>query len=182
MGGNIRTYRKSRTRTITKIEVGNGESCDLFSLKETDACSFSWDDIRVLCPLDKPNTFLIDGGCYMFVDQEKTFNDAKSYCQRNRGRLFEPRTVHTNKLVSDKGFEVLNNKLWFGIITKNGKSGPWKYATSGENVVQTIWANNGQPDEIRSELCGYYHTSASYREKWFDEVCTWSLRFICEFV
>ena len=137
MGGNQRTYRKSRTRTITKIEVGNGKSCDVFSLKETDACSFSWDDIRVICPLDKPNTFLIDGGCYMFVDQHKTFNDAKNYCKSRHGRLFEPRSCHTNELVYDKGFEIWGEHyMWFGIIAKiNGR---WKFATSGENIPQTI--------------------------------------------
>ena len=32
-------YKKSRTRTITKREVGNGVSCDLLSLEETDACT-----------------------------------------------------------------------------------------------------------------------------------------------
>ena len=116
----------------------------------------------------------------MFVDQEKTFNDAKSYCQSRRGRLFEPRSVHTNKLVYDKGVEVLNNNLmWFGIITKNGKSGPWKFATSGENIAQTIWYS-GQPNDSGSELCGCYYSTSS--EKWWDRPCTKTYRFICEFV
>ena len=93
--------------------------------------------------------------------------------------MFEPRTVYSNKLVHDKGREVLNNQfMWFGIITKNGKSGPWKFATSGENIAQTIWSS-GQPDNIESELCGFYYSS--YREKWWDIPCTVSFRFICEF-
>ena len=114
----------------------------------------------------------------MFVDQEQTFNDAKTFCASKRARLFEPRSVHTNKLVYDKGIEVLNNNyMWFGIISKNGKSGPWKFATSGENVVQTIW-QSGQPNDSGSELCGYYYSG----EKWCDTSCTYSYRFICEFV
>ena len=36
--GGIYTYRKSRTRTITEREVGNGVPCDLFILEEKDAC------------------------------------------------------------------------------------------------------------------------------------------------
>ena len=119
----------------------------------------------------------------MFVDQQKTFYDAKSYCQSQHGRLFEPRSVHTNKLVSNKGYEVLNNSyMWFGIITKNGKSGPWKFATSGENIGQTMWAGNGQPNDSGSELCGYYHSYANHRGSWFDIPCTQSYRFICEFI
>ena len=99
------------------------------------------------CPINEPNTFIIDGGCYMFVDREQTFNEAKSYCEGKLGRLFEPRTVLMNKLVSEKGHEVLNaNHMWLGIISKNGKSGPWKFATSGEKVVKTMWMSS-QPNQ-----------------------------------
>ena len=38
-----RAARKSRTRTITKREVGNGVSCDFFSLEESDACLADYD-------------------------------------------------------------------------------------------------------------------------------------------
>ena len=135
------------------------------------------------CPINEPNTFKIDGGCYMFVDQRKTFNDAKTFCESKRGRLFEPRTVKTNKLVADKGFEVLNNSaMWVGIISKNGKSGPWNFATSGEDVVQTIW-ENGQPNDERSPICGYYyHKNNLSKEKWLDEPCSHRRKFMCEFV
>ena len=98
------------------------------------------------CPIEEPNTFKINGGCYMFVDQAKTFNGAKTFCESKRGRLFEPRTVKTNKLVADKGREVLNSAMWVGIISKNGKSGPWKFATSGEKVVKTMWMSS-QPNQ-----------------------------------
>jgi len=132
------------------------------------------------CPINEANTFKIDGGCYMFVDQRKTFNEAKTFCESKRGRLFEPRTVQTNKLVYDKGVEVLTTDyMWIGIISKTGKSGPWKFATSGEDIIQTIWRSD-QPNDSGSELCGYYGTSE--REKWLDYQCTHSYRFICEFV
>ena len=118
----------------------------------------------------------------MFVDQKKTFNDAKSYCQSKRGRLFEPRTAHTNKLVHDKGREVLNNNsMWVGIITKNGKSGQWKFATSGENIAQTIW-HIDQPNESESELCVKYCPRYAKSENWCDFSCSFTYRFICEFV
>ena len=119
----------------------------------------------------------------MFVDQQKTFNDAKTFCESKRGRLFEPRSVRTNKLVADKGFEVFSypyqDYMWFGIISKSGKSGPWKFATSGENVVQTIWYS-GQPNNIESEVCAYYNTNTG--GKWNDADCTYNYRLICEFV
>ena len=149
---------------------------DLESTKKT----ISKSEGGVECPLHMPKTLIIDGGCYMFVDQTKTFNDAKSYCQSKSGRLFEPRTIHTNKLVYDKGFEVLKNYMWVGIISKNGKSGPWKFATSGENVVQKMWLS-GEPDQGGNEICVYYNNSWK-TEKWRDTRCTTTCYFICEFV
>ena len=117
----------------------------------------------------------------MFVDQKKSFNSAQSYCQSKNGRLFEPRSVQTNNLVAEKGHQVLNNNaMWFGIILKNGKSGPWKFATSGENIVQTMW-EPGQPNDGSIEICGYYQTGG-YGTKWWVVPCSRARRFICEFV
>ena len=133
------------------------------------------------CPIEEPNTFKIDGGCYMFVDQEKTFNDAKTFCESKRGRLFEPRTVQTNKLVVEKGYDVMNNSygVWFGIITKTGASGLWKFATSDENIVQYMWYSS-QPNNGGGDLCGHYNRG--YNGKWFDTTCIVNYAFICEFV
>merc|ERR1711971_1492677 len=50
------------------------------------------------CPTNETNTFIVDGGCYTFVDQVKNPNDAKSYCESRHGFLFEPRSAHTNEL------------------------------------------------------------------------------------
>ena len=68
--------------------------------------------------------------------------------------------------------------MWIGIITKSGNSGPWKFATSGENVAPTYWQSS-QPDHGGSKLCGFYHSD--YLGEWFDAPCTLSFRFICEF-
>jgi len=135
----------------------------------------------VNCPINEPNTFKIDGGCYMFVNQTKSFNNAKTFCESKGGSLFEPRTVRTNKLVADKGYEVLDNSMWLGIISTTGKSGPWKFASSGENVSQTIW-HNSQPNDSGSEICAYVGKSNSYEGKWWDYPCTNKYQFICEFV
>ena len=129
LDGNQKAYSKSRTRTITEREVANGVSCDMFSLEETDACPISWDVVFQKCPLNESNTFVIDTGCYMFVDQKKNFNDSKKHCLSKQGRLFEPRSVRTAKLVLDKGLEVNTyrsdnstkfDEWWIGMITRNG--------------------------------------------------------------
>ena len=77
----------------------------MFSLKESDACLLGWNDDLKTC-LNEPNTFLIDGGCYLFVDEYNKFYTAKSYCEGKNGRLFEPRSEETNMLVFHKASEV----------------------------------------------------------------------------
>ena len=75
------------------------------------------------CPLSEPNTFIIEGGCYTFVDQNKTSTNAKIYCESKQARLFEPRSVNTNKLVYEKSKDILRGQRnWLGVITKNGIS------------------------------------------------------------
>ena len=131
------------------------------------------------CPLSEPNTFIVDGGCYMFVDQEKTFANAKNYCASKQARLFEPRSLHTNKLVYQKSKVVLRGERnWLGVITKNGKFGPWKFANSGDNVIQIMWAPS-QPNASSNKICAYHGCGG---EKWCDAGCSSKYRFICEFV
>ena len=113
----------------------------------------------------------------MFVDQVKNANDAKSFCETQQGRLFEPRSAHTNELVYDKGNDVLSGeRMWIGVVTQNGKSGPWKFATSGDNVTQLFWSS-GQPNEGSNEIWAYFGCGG---KNWCDAGPSNSYRFICE--
>ena len=114
----------------------------------------------------------------MFVDQVKNANDAKSYCESRHGFLFEPRSAHTNELVYDKGNDVLSGeRMWIGVVTQNGKSGPWKFATTGDDVIQPLW-HSGQPNEAGYEIWAYLGCGG---EKWCDAGPTNTYRFICEY-
>jgi len=136
------------------------------------------------CPVDAPLTFIIDGGCFMFVNQQKSPNDAKSFCETKLGRLFEPRSASTNKLVYDKGNDILPGveRWWIGVVTYNGISGPWQFASSGENMVSGTWWYIGQPNEDYADEIWAYFGSNCGNEKWCDAPTSNRNRFICEFV
>ena len=89
--------------------------------------------------MDAPLTFIIDGGCYTFVDQIKTFTNAKIYCESKQARLFEPRSVNTNKLVYEKSKDILRGQSnWLGVITKNGKSISIRAIENIESFSKTV--------------------------------------------
>ena len=91
--------------------------------------------------------------------------------------MFEPRSAHTNELVYEKGNDVLSGKnMWIGVVTHNGKSGPWKFATTGDDVIQPMWYS-GQPNEAGNENWAYYCGG----KQWCDVGPTTTLRFICEY-
>ena len=129
--------------------------------------------------MNETNTFIVDGGCYTFVDQVKNPNDAKSYCESRHGFLFEPRSAHTNELVYFKGKDVLSGeRMWIGVVTQNGKSGPWKFATTGDDVIQPLW-KSGQPnDASNQEIWAYLGCGV---KEWCDAGPTNMYRFICEY-
>ena len=61
------------------------------------------------CP-NEPNFRTINGKCYLFVSEKKTYLEAKAYCEgqvakATIGKLFEPRTAVTNILVYEAMIE-----------------------------------------------------------------------------
>ena len=92
--------------------------------------------------------------------------------------MFEPRSAHTNELVYEKGNDVLSGeRMWVGVVTQNGTSGPWKFATTGDDVIQPLW-QNGQPNDAGNELWAYLGLTD---EQWSDAGPANTYRFICEY-
>ena len=133
------------------------------------------------CPINESNTFIVDGGCYTFVDQVKNPNDAKSYCESQHGFLFEPRSAYTNELVYEKGNDVLSGeRMWIGVVTQNGKGGPWKFASTGDDVILPMWFSS-QPNEAGNEIWAYFGSNCGGKQ-WCDAGPTNNnYRFICEY-
>ena len=71
------------------------------------------------CPTEL-NGRLINGTCYTFESEKKSYNDAIEFCKKNRSaRLFEPRTPFTlNDLVITEALEYFKRnpiETWLGI-------------------------------------------------------------------
>ena len=97
--------------------------------------------------------------------------------------MFEPRSAQTNELVYVKGNDVLSGeRMWIGVVSQNGKLGPWKFVNSGDNVIQTMWAPGQPNNDSNDEVCAY-HGADCGGEKWCDAGgSNVKYRFICEFV
>ena len=184
--GNQRAFRKSRTRTITNREVGNGVSCGLFSLEESDACPIDWNDYLAKCPLE-PNTLIIEGGCYLFSDKKKNYNDAKSFCESKfavngkTGRLVEPKTTTINKLIYENAKTIFGASFDYLIgVNDISNENSWVYSSTG--LPATTMFDSGQPNDGTKANCIYIGTScANAFENWCDGTCTTHYGIVCEF-
>ena len=187
--GNQRAFRKSRTRTITKREVGIGVSCGLFSLEESDACPISWNDGFANCPLEQPNTFNIEGGCFLFNDEKKNYNDAKSFCEGKiafngrPGRLVEPKTTTINKLICEKAKIVFGDSFGYFIgVNDISSEGSWVYSSTGLSATTMFdCSSNCQPNGKTGENCADVGGACGFEETWCDRPCNALNQIVCEF-
>ena len=69
--------------------------------------------------------------------------------------------------------------MWIGVVTQNGKGGPWKFATTGDEVIQPMWRSD-QPNAGGNEIWTYFGNSVG-GSNWCDEGPTYNFRFICEY-
>ena len=68
--------------------------------------------------------------------------------------------------------------MWIGVVSQNGTSGPWKFATTGDDVIQPMWYS-GQPNEPGNEIWAYFAHCGG--KEWCDAPPTDNYRFICEY-
>ena len=127
-------------------------------------------------------TFIL-GKCYFVEINIFNFTDAMVNCQtqfgsNHTGKLFEPRDLATNNLVTDYAHGIKNTKLWFG-INDIDIEGTFQYATGG-NLVFTNW-RSGQPDNYGgAQNCA--QTFPLIITQWADINCDIKFASICEII
>ena len=177
----MQANRKCRTRNVTEREVGNGVSCDMFILEETDTLLI-WQKCS-----NEPNTFLIEGGCYLFNDVKKNYYDAISFCESKdvmgkTGRLVEPKTTTINKLIYDNAKTIFGDSFGYFIgVNDISSEGTWVYSSTGLPATTTIF-NSSQPNEGRMANCVDIGSGCGHQENWCDRPCNYdSNEIVCEF-
>ena len=128
------------------------------------------------CP-NEGNFRTIDGGCYLFINERKNYDDAKSLCKNKiangrTGHLVEPKTSAINKLIHDeaKGFTPY---YWIGLNDIENENN-WVYTSTGLQATTTFFASS-QPNADGD--CVY----VCLDDEWCDLSCEGTVRVICEF-
>ena len=130
-----------------------------------------------------PRYKVLNNICYKFVDEEKSYENAKSYCENDgvaTGRLFEPRSKASNDLVSDEAISFFGS-LGYTYIGVNDmdNEGVYVYSSNGENVTFAFdWGKNNSVKD--SEDCIAFADN-NCKQGWCDRQCTEENRFVCEF-
>ena len=133
------------------------------------------------CP-NEGNFRTIGGGCYLFHDEKKDYNGAKSFCESKiaggkSGRIIEPKTTTINKLIYENANIVLGG-YFIGVIEISSE-GNWVYSSSGLPATTMFYPT--QPDGGSNKNCVDAGVSCGAAERWCNRSCEHLHEIICEF-
>ena len=121
---------------------------------------------------------------YHFSQERITFEKAKSTCEHNFGKLFEPKTEAINKEIAararkeydmEEGSHGIINP-WIGIHRIHVENRT-VYASDKTTVTWSNWDANEPNNENDVEYCAHLYT---YTSRWNDNTCGEYRSFICE--
>ena len=119
---------------------------------------------------------------YFVHVETKNYANARRWCIRWGGKLFEPKSSQANtevfKLVKAQGSDVL--EYWIG-INDISNEGNFVYASDSQSIGWTNWyagEPNDSSDANDSDGEDCVHTI--WADKWNDGSCNHKLSFVCE--
>ena len=135
------------------------------------------------CPTSEPNYRLIDNTCYYFETTRKSYNDAKQNCNTKfpQGKLFEPKSLSSNKKVHKAALSIENYPHWWIGITDKRSEGSWVYDSDGASVAFSIPWISGEPTGGTVQNCLQYKSaSRNLIGQLGDNSCPMTCPTICE--
>ncbi|VDI59618.1 Hypothetical predicted protein [Mytilus galloprovincialis] len=131
------------------------------------------------------NVYTYKDVCYVFINHEKTWVDARHRCEAWGGDLVhipDQGTMQFIKGVMDNQLRWRNNGVWIGL--HNRGSGGWRW-TTGQRQTFNYW-DSGQPSKtfgfISFEDCACMRRGDGWR--WHDYMCDngmFTYKYICQF-
>ena len=107
-------------------------------------------------------------------------NCQNQFGANHTGKLFEPRDLATNDLVTNYAKGIKNAVFFLG-INDIDIEGTFQYATGG-NLVFTNW-EVGQPDNVPGHSCVQNTPRVEpWKGKWDDYICDTKFSSICELI
>ena len=135
------------------------------------------------CLKGEPNYRFIDNTCYYFETTYKSYDDAKQNCNTKfpQGKLFEPKSLSSNKKVYKMALSIKNHPYWWIGITDKRNEGSWVYDSDGTSVAISIPWNSGEPNGEPNGGSGENCLQSWKIGKWGDISCgnNWAMS-ICE--
>ncbi|XP_071128580.1 uncharacterized protein [Mytilus edulis] len=131
------------------------------------------------------NVYTYKDVCYVFINHEKTWVDARHRCEAWGGDLVhipDQGTMQFIKGIMDNQLRWRNNGVWIGL--HNRGSGGWRW-TTGQRQTFNYW-DSGQPSKtfgfISFEDCACMRRGDGWR--WHDYMCDngmFTYKYICQF-
>ena len=113
---------------------------------------------------------------------EKTFTEAKAFCNSLGQKLFEPKNLQANNEVAELAKTAgITGELWIGIHDISNE-GNFIYDSSDATIMYENWGP-GEPNDIGSgEDCTTLRSNGSYWAPgtWNDQPCWRKFPFVCE--
>ncbi|KAI8480685.1 hypothetical protein Bbelb_415780 [Branchiostoma belcheri] len=139
---------------------------------------------RFICqaaPVFCPSWYIIwRGTCYKAFNTVETFSDAAAACRADGGTLAMPRDAETNAfLISLYKFVTKDCPFWFGLHDQR-EEGRFEWVDGSALGPYNSWGQ-GRPDNNEgNQDCVVYSGLKFEKDKWNDEECHKTFRFICQ--
>ncbi|XP_078657945.1 lithostathine-1-beta-like [Branchiostoma floridae x Branchiostoma belcheri] len=116
--------------------------------------------------------------CYKAFNTRKTFSDAAATCRADGGTLAMPRDARTNAFLSTLYNSVRDDRrFWLGLHDQR-EEGRFEWVDGSALGPYSSWAPGEPNDQGCCDDCVIY--SARKKDKWSDEECHETFRFICQ--
>ncbi|XP_019628236.1 PREDICTED: asialoglycoprotein receptor 2-like [Branchiostoma belcheri] len=162
--------------------VPGGEDCVSYTTSQKwndhkchDTFPFICQNTQAVCP--KGHT-KCRGICYKAFNTRKNFTEAAAACRADGGTLAMPRDAETNAFLISLYKSVRDDRaFWFGLHDQ-AVEGRFEWVDGSSLGPYSSWAP-GEPNNLGCcDDCVVY--SARKKDKWGDEECHKTFRFICQ--
>ncbi|XP_040887304.1 C-type mannose receptor 2-like [Toxotes jaculatrix] len=112
---------------------------------------------------------------YHFINETKTWDEARSYCRENYTDLATVYDMADMKRLTDSLAKKEKKEAWIGLYNKNDSNKAWHWSLPGVEYNETNWAE-GEPNDVDGNTNCVLMTKDYKRN---NVACSGSYKFVC---